>query len=142
MTERFQESLTEAIRVGESGQPVFVVIRQVGDSVIGVSLTSEMIAAGNAYQTHVGTRNLPREIVDRYKEFFNPAVLSQCDNIGGPALCAVRILPEEIEALFRANRDKKEIFRVLRGFLEEQSGILKDLEQQRIGPVLSSRHQA
>ena len=130
--------MTEAIREGVSGQPVFVVIRQVGESVIGASFTSEMIAAGNAYQTHVGTRNLPREIVERYKELFSPATLSQCDNIDGPALCTVQILPEEIDGLSN-NANQEEIFRVLREFVEEQSRILKDLEQNQPVPALSSK---
>ncbi|MBI4057946.1 hypothetical protein HY405_01340 [Candidatus Microgenomates bacterium] len=135
MTERFQESLTEAIREGESGQPVFVVIRRVGDSVIGVTLTSEMADAGYAYQTHVGTKNLSGDIIDRYKELFSPATFSRCDNINGPALCAVHILPDEVDAL-SPDGSKKEIFRALRGFAEEHAQILEDLRQGRTGPVL------
>jgi len=135
MTERFRESLTEAIREGESGQPVYIVIQQVGESVIGITMTSEMIEAGNAYQSHLGTRNLSREIIDKYKDIFLPAVSSNCENVGGPALCAIHILPDEIESLIRGS-EKKEIFRELRGFAEEQAVILEDLKMGRTGPVL------
>ncbi|OGD86080.1 hypothetical protein A2696_02670 [Candidatus Curtissbacteria bacterium RIFCSPHIGHO2_01_FULL_41_13] len=126
MTERFRESLTEAIREGKSGQPVFVVIRQVGESVIGVTLTSEMAALGYAYQTHVSTENLSRAMIERYKELFSPATFSECDNVNGPALCAVHILPDEIDVLSAGN--KEEIFGVLKGFAEEHAKVLEDLE--------------